>query len=303
MAIAESVTAMGRDDIMLVKKTAETMFPDALVVYGDTDSVFVRHHILPHIETREAVEEASRLTISLADAVNEQMKYPKKLEFEKVYMPYILYSKKRYAGQMYTTPEKPDKIDIKGLQLVRRDNVPFVRETSKEILDIILESNNPESARELARQRAVELLDGRVSMEKLTLSQKLADSYKNPNLAHVMVRDKMRKREPGSEPQSGDRVRYVIVTDPTTDKQCEKAEDPVWVEKMGLKLDYQYYFTNKFINPVSDLLEPLVKNASSAIFGDLIAKKIKRIKCSVKMNTIESIFTRYKVKQEELKTQ
>jgi DNA polymerase elongation subunit (family B) len=73
MAIAESVTAMGRLDIMQVKSTAETMFPNALVVYGDTDSVFVRHS-LPPTTTREAVEEASRLTIALADAVNEKMK-------------------------------------------------------------------------------------------------------------------------------------------------------------------------------------------------------------------------------------
>ena len=34
MAIAETVTAIGRMDIMLVKKTAEKMYPDALVVYG-----------------------------------------------------------------------------------------------------------------------------------------------------------------------------------------------------------------------------------------------------------------------------
>jgi hypothetical protein len=73
MAIAESVTAMGRNDIMLVKKTAETMFPDAIVVYGDTDSVFVRHHIA-EVGTREAVEEVSGLTIALADAVNEKPK-------------------------------------------------------------------------------------------------------------------------------------------------------------------------------------------------------------------------------------
>ncbi len=35
MAIAETVTAIGRMDIMLVKKTAERMYPDALVVYGE----------------------------------------------------------------------------------------------------------------------------------------------------------------------------------------------------------------------------------------------------------------------------
>ena len=35
MAIAGTVTAIGRMDIMLVKKTAERMYPDALVVYGE----------------------------------------------------------------------------------------------------------------------------------------------------------------------------------------------------------------------------------------------------------------------------
>jgi len=39
-------------------------------------------------------------------------------------MPYILYSKKRYAGQMYTNPDKPDKIDIKGLQVCLSAPVP-----------------------------------------------------------------------------------------------------------------------------------------------------------------------------------
>ena len=70
--------------------------------------------------------------------------------------------------------------------------------------------------------------------------------------------------------------------------------------KKGLKLDYQYYFTNKFMNPVCDLLEPIVKNPSIVLFGDLIARKPKRIKCSTKMNTIESIFDRYRVKQDAL---
>jgi DNA polymerase elongation subunit (family B) len=35
-----------------------------------------------------------------------------------------------------------DYIDVKGLQLVRRDNTPHVREVSKELLDVILESND-----------------------------------------------------------------------------------------------------------------------------------------------------------------
>ena len=47
------------------------------------------------------------------------------------------------------------------------------------------------------------------------------------NMAHVQVMHKMRERKPGSEPQSGDRVPYVLVkTDDPSAKAFEKAEDP-----------------------------------------------------------------------------
>jgi len=186
-----------------------------------------------------------------------------------------------------------DCIDVKGLQLVRRDNIPYVREVSREILNIILESNNPEAAKNLAHEKAVQLLDGQVPMEKLILSQKLAESYKSNNLPHVQVRDKIRKRAPGSEPQSGDRVQFVIIKtlDPK-DKQFEKAEDPKWVVEKNLALDYQYYFTNKFMTPVCDLLEPLVPNPQQKLFGDLIPAK-KRKKEEVKCKKIDELFLSY----------
>ena len=63
---------------------------------------------------------------------------PIKLEFEKVYFPYLLISKKRYAGLYWTKPERYDKMDTKGIevclerrfglmsQTVRRDNCRLV---------------------------------------------------------------------------------------------------------------------------------------------------------------------------------
>ena len=42
---------------------------------------------------------------------------PIKLEFEKVYFPYLLISKKRYAGLYWTRPEKYDKMDSKGIEV------------------------------------------------------------------------------------------------------------------------------------------------------------------------------------------
>ena len=42
---------------------------------------------------------------------------PIKLEFEKVYFPYLLINKKRYAGLYWTKPEKWDKMDSKGIEV------------------------------------------------------------------------------------------------------------------------------------------------------------------------------------------
>ena len=36
-------------------------------------------------------------------------------------------NKKRYAGLLWTNPEKHDKLDSKGIETVRRDNCALVR--------------------------------------------------------------------------------------------------------------------------------------------------------------------------------
>lgn len=49
--------------------------------------------------------------------VTEKFVKPIKLEFEKVYFPYLLISKKRYAGLYWTKPDKWDKMDAKGIEV------------------------------------------------------------------------------------------------------------------------------------------------------------------------------------------
>lgn len=44
---------------------------------------------------------------------------PVKLEFEKVYFPYLLMNKKRYAGLYWSKPDTYDKMDTKGIETVR----------------------------------------------------------------------------------------------------------------------------------------------------------------------------------------
>ena len=63
---------------------------------------------------------------------------PISLEYEKVYSPFILVSKKRYGGLKYEEEGREPSVDTKGLDLVRRDRIPLARELQGTILDLIL---------------------------------------------------------------------------------------------------------------------------------------------------------------------
>jgi DNA polymerase delta subunit 1 len=264
VAIASTVTMRGRQMIDETKNYVEANFPGAKVRYGDTDSVMVEFDVEGR-KGQDAIDYSWVLGEQAAEQCTKLFKAPNDLELEKVYCPYFLYSKKRYAAKMYEKDKTGaisfKKIDVKGLQVVRRDSCPFVRETLKGLLGQILESSDPLPVIAQARAAAKDLIQGQVPIEKLLMSKQLASDYKVP-MPHVAVRDKIRARAPGSEPQQGDRVSFVIVTGPG--RMYEKAEDPTWVTETGMAIDYQYYFTNQFKKPVQDLLEPLV--AANIIF-------------------------------------
>merc|ERR1719446_2013891 len=97
---------------------------DAQVIYGDTDSVFVQFGV-------NSIAEAMKLGEEAADMVSTDFLKPIKLEFEKVYCPYLLMNKKRYAGLYWTKPEHYDKLDTKGIETVRRDNCGLVRQVAE----------------------------------------------------------------------------------------------------------------------------------------------------------------------------
>src|SRR5210317_1865881 len=304
--IASTTTCRGREMIEETKNYVEANFPGAKVRYGDTDSVMVEFDVGGRTG-EEAVKYSWEIGERAAEECSALFKKPNNLELEKVYWPYFLYSKKRYAAKLWTKGKDDqmhmDYIDIKGLQVVRRDNTPHVREVCKELLDVVLDAPDTGPPKELAKERAIELLSGDVPNEKLILSQSLSDTYKikgepvsitspesvNINQSHVQVVVKMRERKPGSEPQSGDRVPYLLTkTDDPKAKAFEKSEDPKFVEENNISVDYLYYFENKFLNPVCDLLEPLFENPKQEIFGEIIDQhKPKKKKTGPALSTMK----------------
>lgn len=112
---------------------------DCKVIYGDTDSVMVKFGT-------DDIAEAMRLGKEAAAYVSSHFIKPISLEFEKVYCPYLLMNKKRYAGLLWTKPDKFDKMDCKGIETVRRDNCGLIKETVQSTLDYLLIKRDPEAA-------------------------------------------------------------------------------------------------------------------------------------------------------------
>ena len=254
------------------------------MIVKNTDSVMVEFDVQGR-KGQEAIDYSWAQGELAAEACTKLFRAPNDLELEKVYCPYFLYSKKRYAAKMYE--KKGDKvvfkkIDVKGLQVVRRDTCGYVRGVLKHLLNLVLDSNDPRPPIEFARQSGRDLLAGKISSSDLLMSKQLGSDYKTRQ-PHVEVRDKIRKRAPGSEPQNGDRVQFLIVKG-SGRLLCEKAEDPVFVTENNIPVDYAYYFDHQLQKPVCDLLEPLVG-----------AKAFETIFKSVDYLTTRSITSYFKV--------
>ena len=148
LQIASSTTSYGRQMIEKTKDEVEARYTiangyihDAQVIYGDTDSVMVRFG-------PKDLEKVMELGQDAAEYVSAKFIKPIKLEFEKVYFPYLLINKKRYAGLYWTTPNKYDKMDSKGIETVRRDNCRMVSTVIETVLRKILIDQDVQGAQE-----------------------------------------------------------------------------------------------------------------------------------------------------------
>eukprot|EP01103_Thecamoeba_quadrilineata_P016524 TRINITY_DN5549_c0_g1_i2.p1 TRINITY_DN5549_c0_g1~~TRINITY_DN5549_c0_g1_i2.p1 ORF type:complete len:198 (+),score=29.12 TRINITY_DN5549_c0_g1_i2:307-900(+) len=78
----------------------------------------------------------------------------------------------------------------------------------------------------------------------------------------------MYKRDPGTAPEIGARVPYVIIQSTKDSRNYEKAEDPLYVLENNIPLDTKYYLEHQLALPLTRLFEPIMENPSSLLNGD-----------------------------------
>ncbi|KAG0235930.1 DNA-directed DNA polymerase delta [Actinomortierella wolfii] len=269
LQISSSVTAYGRVMIERTKQEVEARYTvengyshTAEVIYGDTDSVMVKFGV-------KTLEEAMELGKDAAEYVTTKFIKPIKLEFEKVYFPYLLINKKRYAGLYWTNPNKYDKMDTKGIETVRRDNCRLVQSVIDTCLRKILIDRDVIGAQEYTKQIIADLLQNKIDMAQLVITKALSKTDYANKQAHVELAERMRARDAGSAPALGDRVAYVIIKGSKGTAAYDKSEDPLYVLENNIPIDTKYYLDNQLSKPLLRIFEPILgEKAESLLSGD-----------------------------------
>ncbi len=245
MDVANSVTAYGRENILKTQKMVEENFP-VRVVYGDTDSIFV--------ETNTSdIEEAEKLGREISEFVSERLPGVLNLKFEKTYKTFLIITKKRYAGWKFEEGE--NKIEMKGIETVRRDWCSLTGETMMNVLNIILKEGDIIKASKYVREVIKSLSEGKIPLEKLSIVKGITKSLNSYDgvQPHVELAKKINARDATRNITVGERISYVIIKG--NQLLSKRAEDPEYVKEKGLEIDSKYYIENQILPPIERIFK------------------------------------------------
>ena len=233
------------------------------ITLKNTDSIFVKFHDKDgnKLEGKEGLQESINKGVEIEKSIQMYYKKPHKLEYEKTFYPFILFTKKRYVGHLYETDVNKYKQKSMGIVLKRRDNAPIVKKVFGDVINTIMNEKDIHKSVNFLRQTLNELLNGKVDVNQLIISKTLRGYYKDPDsIAHKVLADRMAERDPGNKPQTNDRIPYVYIDIPERPNmlQGDRIEHVDYVKENNLKPNYLFYLTNQIMKPVSQIYELIV---------------------------------------------
>ncbi|KPI85649.1 putative DNA polymerase zeta catalytic subunit [Leptomonas seymouri] len=258
--LAEAIVSLGRQTleraVALIHSTAAWK---AEVVYGDTDSLFVRLH-------GRTLPEAFAIGQQMADAVTESNPSPIRLQFEKIVSPCLLLVKKRYAGYMWTSPTQPSPTFFaKGIEVVRRDQCPATVRIVRRMLRLLFDGCSAATLKHAYYSEMEKLVSGTVNpLHCIFRCAVRLDRYGHSGSGHLPLAArfalKQMEQDVAETPYWGERLSYVVVRstrsiDNLTDQVLHPAH-LLYLQDTH-SLDTSYYIT-RHINSSLDRMFYLV---------------------------------------------
>jgi DNA polymerase elongation subunit (family B) len=245
------------------------------LIVHNTDSVFVKFNLerpdgsyptTDYDKVKESIDIGLKIQQQLKD--EKIFPAPHDLEYEKVFYPLILITKKRYIGIKYEfEPDKGKKTSM-GVVTKRRDNAPILKHTFIGVVDTLMKERNIPKAIKFVQDVCYQMVDDAFDLNMFVISKTLREYYKDPgSIAHKVLADRMAERDPGNKPASNERLPYVYIKideQPGVDYlQGDRIEHINYVRENHCKVDYATYITNQIIKPVSQIFELVVERLPS----------------------------------------
>lgn len=209
------------------------------------------------------------------EMVKKYLDAPQDLEYEKTYWPFLILTKKRYVGNKYEFNPNKYKQDCMGIVLKRRDNAPIVKLVCGGIINRLMDDKNPQLALQFTQQCLENMMNNQYNIKYFLQSRllKMKESYKDwTRIAHVVLSERIGKRDPGNKPQAGDRISFaVIITGKKNALQGDIIETPEYIAENNKKIDYKFYITNQIMKPAKQFLNLAVDDCDT-IFDDILLK-------------------------------
>ncbi|KTW27076.1 hypothetical protein T552_02568 [Pneumocystis carinii B80] len=255
--LAILITYKGREILRNTKELASSL--NLQVIYGDTDSIMINTNI-------ETFEEAMKIGNEFKKHVNERYKFLE-IDIDNVYQRMLLHAKKKYAALhlVEIDGKMESKIDVKGLDMKRREYCILAKEASSYVLDQILSGSQTEyvieKIHDFLRDFANKMREGKFQPAKFIIYNKLGknpEEYPNgKSMPHVQVA--LKKKEKGDVVKVNDVIAYIITGNENDNRHiAERACTPQEVIKLSnVKIDYNYYLANQILPPIERLCGPI----------------------------------------------
>jgi len=226
--VAEATTAWGRRIIADTIELAGKMGLE--VIYGDTDSIFIRYD----------PEKIERLSKKISETLGLEIKP------DKVYTRVLFTeAKKRYCGLL------PDgRLDVVGLEMIRGDWAAVAKNVQEGVLSIILREKSPKKAAEFVRQFIISLRDKEVPYRDLIIWKTLTKPVKEYAVRAPHVEAAKMLMRKGWDLSRGDKVGYVVVAG--SGRLYEKVKPYVFASYD--EVDLEYYVHNQVVPAASRIL-------------------------------------------------
>ena len=271
------------------------------VIYGDTDSIFIKYNIKNIGDTESLKDKSSLETSILLGILTSKLLYtvlpsPQNMLYEKTFWPFVILSKKRYVGNKYETDSNKYYQNSMGIVLKRRDNAPIVKIIVGGIVRSILNDKDPQKAVEFTKNTLRDILCAKYPLDKFIITKTLKGNALTKNerklealkpkeqrtyaertrIVHAVLADRIADRDPGNKPSSNDRIPYAyVITEGEVNLQGERVEHPDYIIENKLPLDYLFYITNQIMKPSIQFLEHII-NKPEEIFERCIIKEMNR---------------------------